>query len=88
MLESMHESGAVLSTRQEDITATVVKYIPQTQSLCVGYNMQGAFQLFSLKTLDLDFSGFASGKRHNHHQLPFDYKFKLQAATRNSWNKF
>lgn len=57
----MHESQAVLSMRQEDITATVVKYIPQTQSLCVGYNMQGAFQMFSLKTLDLDFSGFASG---------------------------
>lgn len=57
----MHETRAVLSVRQEEVSATVVRYISQNQTLCVGYNIQGAFQLFSLKTLDLDFSGFAQG---------------------------
>lgn len=57
----MHETQAVLSIRQEEVWATVVRYIPQSQTLCVGYNIQGAFQLFSLKTMDLDFSGFAQG---------------------------
>ncbi|XP_057381407.1 protein ELYS-like isoform X2 [Daphnia carinata] len=61
VLESMHESNAVLSVRQEEVSATVVKYIPQNQTLCVGYNTQGAFQMFSLKSLELDFSGFATG---------------------------
>lgn len=61
VLESMHESNAVLSVRQEEISATVVKYISQNQTLCVGYNTQGAFQMFSLKSLELDFSGFAQG---------------------------
>lgn len=49
------------SKPQEEVCVTALRYIPQNQSLCVGYNTQGAFQLFSLKTLDLDFSGFAQG---------------------------
>ena len=61
VLESMHESHEVLSKPQEEVCVTALRYIPQNQSLCVGYNTQGAFQLFSLKTLDLDFSGFAQG---------------------------
>ena len=64
VLESMHETQAVLSVRQEEVCATVLRYIPQNQTLCVGYNTQGAFQLFSLKTLDLDFSGFAQGNKY------------------------
>ena len=60
-MESMHESQAVLSLRPDQVSVTVLKYVPQTKSICVGYNTQGAFQLFSLKTLDIDFSGFAQG---------------------------
>ncbi len=69
----MHESNAVLSVRQEEISATVVKYIPQNQTLCVGYNTQGAFQMFSLKSLELDFSGFAQGR----YNMKFFSKYKL-----------
>jgi hypothetical protein len=58
----MLESNAVLSLQQEEISATEVKYIPQNQTLCVGYNTRGAFQMFSLKSLELDFSGFAQGR--------------------------
>lgn len=61
VLESMQENQAVLSVRQEEVRVSVIKYIPQNKSLCVGYNIQGAFQIFRLKTLDLDFSGFAQG---------------------------
>jgi len=57
----MHESQAVMTKRPEEVCVTALKYIPQTKSICVGYNIQGAFQLFSLKTLDIDFSGFAQG---------------------------
>jgi hypothetical protein len=57
----MQESQSTLSVPQEDVYVTTLKYVMQNQSLCVGYNIQGAFQMFSLKTLDLDFSGFAQG---------------------------
>ena len=57
----MHESQTVMTKRTEEVCVTALKYVPQTKSICVGYNMQGAFQLFSLRTLDMDFSGFAQG---------------------------
>ncbi len=57
----MHESQSALSIPQENVCVTAMKYVPQNHSLCVGYNIHGAFQMFSLKTLDQDFSGFAQG---------------------------
>lgn len=57
----MQETQAELTVHQEEVRVTALKYFPQNRSLCVGYNIQGAFQLFSLKTMDLDFSGFAKG---------------------------
>ncbi len=38
VLQSVHESNAVLNVRQEEISTTVVKYIPQNQTLSVGYS--------------------------------------------------
>ena len=61
VMESMQENQAVLSVPQDQVKATVVRYVPQSRTLCVGYNIHGAFQLFSLKSLDLDFAGFARG---------------------------
>ena len=60
----MQESQTTLNVPQGDIHVTSLKYVMQNQSLCVGYNVQGAFQMFSLKTLDLDFSGFAQGNTY------------------------
>ena len=57
----MHESQEVLSMPQEEVSVTALRYVAQSQSLCVGYNTQGAFQIFSLKSLDLEFSGLAHG---------------------------
>jgi hypothetical protein len=55
----MHESNAVLNFRQEKVSAIIVIYILQNQTLSVGYNTRGAFQMFSLKTFALGlFCGF------------------------------
>jgi hypothetical protein len=59
--EDFWEGTVPSSVKQEEIRVSVVKYIPQNKSICVGYNIKGAFQMFCLKTLVFDFSGFAIG---------------------------
>ena len=90
-LQCTHESNAVLNFLQERVSAIIFIYIPQNQTLSVGYNTRGAFQMFSLKSFVLVFCGFT--QRYVKYSVPLkklqlNFLFEIKVVTASNLTQF